>query len=1084
MRKIFIALSALLALATACTVEPLPQVKEEAKGKFTIIASTGSETKTEITDKGKVSWQESDAIDIYDGQFNKFTFDGLDENGNGIFKGDLGNAEGMLLAVYPSGIGSEVAGRRLSMVLPGSYEYDGDNTHTPMLSSRVKMDQTTARVSFKHLGGLIKITYDNVPEEAVEFVFSATKQISGRFQIEDYMAENVVIVSSETETDDDKTVRYPIGEDHPSKMSFYVPVPTGTFGFNIAILDSEGVAIEGSSKKKSSISIERGAYFNIPTITLPIIEKDGYKKISSLDEFESGDYVIVAHVEQENSFEIKGDYALPNSLIIKGKGKIDAGTDISAKIKNNLISVEDGEPYKLLISGSTDSLTVSNGEKSLSYGTSTNLSTGGANTAWVLSQNEGNGGTFILINKSTTIGEEPKARALLLQLYSNSTTKTMVFGAYDVKTNVNAKDYSTIELYKRVYGESPIEHKAYFSVNGAVVESLTRTVNQGTKIEFPATPSVSGGTFQGWIKHEIDGVQESAPSMIDTNNEKMGAEDVTYYAVFTTSGVERTSTWAVNGVTKPAEAGNEVKTTLKTSSVTPESETGVWTAIAPNSYAATSSGKAQLGSGSYKFAGTISLSGSSIPSEAFITQISLSATSNATDANPYSITASIGGQLYGNAQNLSSGNPDCQWSGVGKGSNIVLTTSCGYNKNIIISAISVKYKLEGVGYCTTLPGSEDPGISVSKIEVKTNPTQTSYTEGELFKAAGLVITVTYSDTMTEDISYDLHKDDFSFNPGLSTALTTADTSIQVTYAGKSVTIPIYVQAAQTGVATWLDNYEFPSCTISAISTSNTRYNGYYCHNTVNELYGGQQACVYNTPNNKQKVVVHTFSYNGKILNNYAMLFDGDKRCALWEAYRYTVSDYPDKSVGRNEKWDYDPALDKSWQPLLSSSYSDGNYDRGHQVGSGDRQTTVEQNKQTFYYSNMTPQFNKLNQGQWGVAENAIQLASTKLSGSDVLLVVTGPLFTGTVHYTKDNAGKDCAIPQGYFKCAMKCTFNSAGAMTGAKGCAYIVETNSSNTAATLTSIDYVENKCGFDLFHNVPDEYENAAEAQNTIFWN
>lgn len=1071
----------MLALATACTVEPLPQAKEEDKGEFTLIASMSSETKTTIDNQGKVAWQNTDAISIYDGKFNKFSFDGLDENGNGIFKGSLDNAEGALLAVYPSGIGSELADNMLSVVLPASYDYDGQNTHTPMLSNRVRIDQTTARVSLKHLGGLLKISYENVPDEAVKFTFTATRQIAGEFLIEDYTIENAVLETSDTAKDEEKCVSYTIPADHPSAMSFYVPVPTGEFGFNIALKDDQDAVIEGSSKNKSKITIARGAYFNIPTITLPIIEKDGYKKISSLDEFESGDYVIVAHVEQENSFEIKGDFALPNSLTIKGNNKIDASEDISAKIKNNLISVEDGEPYKLLISGSADNLTISNGEKSLSYKSSTDLTYGGDNTAWILAENTGAGGSFVLKNVST-IGEKTE-RALILQLYSNTTTQTMAFGAYAV-SNANDKAYSTLELYKRVYGEAPIEHKAYFSVNGSVDESLTRAANQGTKIEFPANPSVSGGTFQGWIKHEIDGVQDDAPSMIDTNEEKMGGEDVTYYAVFTPSNLERTSTWAISGIETHAAAGSDVNTVLKTSSVIPQSETGVWTAVAPTSYAATSSEKAQLGSNNYKFAGTISLSGSSIPSEAFITQISLSATSNATDANPYSITASIGGQLYGNAQNLSSGNPDCQWSGVGKGSNIVLTTSCGYNKNIIISAISVKYKLEGVGYCTTLPGSEDPGISVSKIEVKTNPTQTSYTEGELFKAAGLVITVTYSDTMTEDISYDLHKDDFGFIPGLSTALTTANTSVQVYYGGKSTSIPIYVQAAQTGVATWLDNYEFPSCTISAISTSNTRYSGYYCHSTVSELYGGQKACVYNTPSSKQKVVVHTFSYNGKILNNYAMLFDGDKRCALWEAYRYTVSDYPDNGAGRNEKWDYDPALDQSWQPLLSGSYSDATYDRGHQVGSGDRQTTVEQNKQTFYYSNMTPQFKSLNQGQWGVAENAIQLASTKLSGNDVLLVVTGPLFTGTVHYTKDKAGKDCAIPQGYFKCAMKCTFNSAGTMTGAKGCAYIVETNSSNTAATLTSIDYVESKCGFNLFHNVPDEYENAAEAQNTIFWN
>lgn len=272
--------------------------------------------------------------------------------------------------------------------------------------------------------------------------------------------------------------------------------------------------------------------------------------------------------------------------------------------------------------------------------------------------------------------------------------------------------------------------------------------------------------------------------------------------------------------------------------------------------------------------------------------------------------------------------------------------------------------------------------------------------------------------------------------------------------------------------TWLSNYEVPATTVASLSAGNTFYAGRYCHNTFSETYGSTKACRYNTSDANQKVVIHTYSYNSKVVRNYSFLYDKSYKTALWVAYATSNSgDFKDNDVGRNDAWAYDPAIDQSWQQNLSGAYSSSglSYDRGHQVASNDRQTTTEQNQQTFYYTNMTPQYSSLNQGQWNTLEGKVQGVATVTTGSDILYVVTGPLFEGTLATVTDKSGNECKVPSGYWKCLMKCSFSSEGEMSAAVGCAYLVDTNSSNTAPTATTIDAIESRTGFDFFAYFPN---------------
>ena len=237
----------------------------------------------------------------------------------------------------------------------------------------------------------------------------------------------------------------------------------------------------------------------------------------------------------------------------------------------------------------------------------------------------------------------------------------------------------------------------------------------------------------------------------------------------------------------------------------------------------------------------------------------------------------------------------------------------------------------------------------------------------------------------------------------------------------------------------------------------------------------------------QVYVVHRTKSGTDYIRNFSLLHDSSKKAALWVAYAFNGTTWKDGNVGRNDNWVYDPALSTSSQPDLTSSYPDSNYDRGHQAASNDRQTTVAGNRQTFYFSNMTPQYADLNQNNWASLENRIQTFGWSCKTTDTLYVVTGPVFEDGWSTTTDKNGLSCPVPSRYYKCMMKCSFNSSGAMTGAVGVAYLTPGNnaSSDTAWTgwITTIDAVEQLTGLNFFANVPEALQTAAEKTNAALF-
>ena len=115
--------------------------------------------------------------------------------------------------------------------------------------------------------------------------------------------------------------------------------------------------------------------------------------------------------------------------------------------------------------------------------------------------------------------------------------------------------------------------------------------------------------------------------------------------------------------------------------------------------------------------------------------------------------------------------------------------------------------------------------TLSSIAVSTAPTKTTYTAGEYFDPTGLVITRTYSDASNDTYAYAGHTSEFDFTPSTSTALTTSDTSVTISYGGKSTSQAITVNSSGSQTGTGTVTYTDLPATYQTSTTERTAASG-------------------------------------------------------------------------------------------------------------------------------------------------------------------------------------------------------------------------------------------------------------------
>lgn len=187
------------------------------------------------------------------------------------------------------------------------------------------------------------------------------------------------------------------------------------------------------------------------------------------------------------------------------------------------------------------------------------------------------------------------------------------------------------------------------------------------------------------------------------------------------------------------------------------------------------------------------------------------------------------------------------------------------------------------------------------------------------------------------------------------------------------------------------------------------------------------------------------------------------------------------NVKRQDAFAEDPDLPANTRSTLSD-YKGSGFSRGHLCPSADRLCSREQNRQTFYLSNMQPQWQAHNGGLWMKLENQVRAWADNCDTLYIVKAATiddisldGATTSGVYDFKCNNR---LPVPK-YFYMALL-TYDKRTNTYQAIGLWTVHENktvSNKNYGDYAITIDELEQRTGIDFFCNLPDDIENAVES-------
>lgn len=236
---------------------------------------------------------------------------------------------------------------------------------------------------------------------------------------------------------------------------------------------------------------------------------------------------------------------------------------------------------------------------------------------------------------------------------------------------------------------------------------------------------------------------------------------------------------------------------------------------------------------------------------------------------------------------------------------------------------------------------------------------------------------------------------------------------------------------------------------------------------------------------RQQIIVHRLSNTDydKDRVNFCTEWDCDKKSQRWSCYQLHRGF--SGSYSRTGSFTADPALSEGdyWAEY---TYFQG-FDRGHICPSADRTFSKEANDQTFYMSNMQPQYhafngfdknNNKNKGLWLRMEQQLQTWAGNLGPKDTIFVCKGGTIDNEKNIIKRIDGK-LIVPKYFFTAILRKYYINGKHEYLALGY-WCDQTNDYRTNETIKqhcmSIEKLEQLTGIDFFCNLPDDIEAKVE--------
>jgi endonuclease G len=221
-------------------------------------------------------------------------------------------------------------------------------------------------------------------------------------------------------------------------------------------------------------------------------------------------------------------------------------------------------------------------------------------------------------------------------------------------------------------------------------------------------------------------------------------------------------------------------------------------------------------------------------------------------------------------------------------------------------------------------------------------------------------------------------------------------------------------------------------------------------------------------------------------------YDRDRGIPNWTSWQLNSTWCNGPGV-RQDNYIPDPSLPSAWYHVSGTDYTGSGFSRGHMCPSADRINTQADNDSLFYYTNMVPQNQDNNAGDWEGLEN---YERTLANAGNTLYIVSGGYGSGgkvqastgdtTTHYTI--SGGKVTVPSKLWKVIIVVP-NGDGTSgdvskvtTSTRTIAMLIPNDSTpnnmNTWGNYrVSVASIESLTGFTFFSNVPSSINSLIKA-------
>lgn len=196
---------------------------------------------------------------------------------------------------------------------------------------------------------------------------------------------------------------------------------------------------------------------------------------------------------------------------------------------------------------------------------------------------------------------------------------------------------------------------------------------------------------------------------------------------------------------------------------------------------------------------------------------------------------------------------------------------------------------------------------------------------------------------------------------------------------------------------------------------------------------------------------------------YILSYSEENEQANWVYYELT-SQMLNGNIKRSNRFHTDPlVLTKS---STTSDYTKSGFDRGHLCPAADMSFDSIAMNESFYMSNISPQYPGFNRGIWKSLEAKVRdWAKTK----EQLVIVTGPIFSESDQRIGQNRVR---VPAYFYKILFAEDQNQMIAFVLPN------EASSHSLDNFVSTVDSVEQITGIDFFSQLPDSNENQLESK------